>query len=306
MDRHSHPTQWSRSIWAAGEPFTLGMFFTPEAHQALAQFGLGPLSVYVAIRSAPMGQASAATVTAAFHGFPLAMIAEVLPDVWGRVTPTEVIDAHHASLPSTAERIFGDTVDLAEVDRIGELLTSACADLDTSGRPLAAGNQAIPPSIEPWARLWHACTTLREYRGDAHIAALVAADLSVSESLVLTAGWAGGRMDTAMLRLSRRLSDAVWAAAVDSLADRGLMTPEGVVTVSGSALREHIEVQTDVASLRPLNTMTAVDVWQLHRLLTALSTAMLDATAITAVTPVGAPWPPPGLDGVPRSGAAGS
>jgi hypothetical protein len=33
-------------------------------------------------------------------------------------------------------------------------------------------------AVSAWARLWQACTTLREHRGDGHVAACVAAGLS--------------------------------------------------------------------------------------------------------------------------------
>ena len=185
-----HPARWSRAVWAAGEPFVLGMLFAPEARARLAELGVPDKAAYIAVRSAPMGRADPAVVTAAFHGFPHAMILEVLPGLWELVTPEDVIATHHASLPIAAERVFGGGSATADLTRFADLLTEVCADLDTAGRPLAAGNQALRPPAEPWARFWHACTTLREYRGDAHIAALVTAELSVAESLVLTAAWA--------------------------------------------------------------------------------------------------------------------
>ena len=82
---------------AAGEPFVLGMLFAPEARARLAELGVPDKAAYIAVRSAPMGRADPAVVTAAFHGFPHAMILEVLPGLWELVTPEEVIAAHHAS-----------------------------------------------------------------------------------------------------------------------------------------------------------------------------------------------------------------
>jgi hypothetical protein len=290
-----HPAQWSRAIWAASEPFVLGMLFAPEARARLAELGVPDKATYIAVRSAPMGRAAPAVVTAAFHGFPHAMILEVLPGLWELVTPEEVIATHYASLPIAAERVFGGGSDTADLTRFADLLTGVCADLDTAGRPLAASNQALRPPAEPWARFWHACTTLREYRGDAHIAALVTAELSVAESLVLTAAWAAGRIDADMLRKSRRLSDDVVAGARAALAGRQLMAPDGSLTREGAGLREHIEAQTDVASLRPWNALTAIDAAALYQFLNTLSTGMIDAGAMRAVTPVGAPWPPSAL-----------
>jgi hypothetical protein len=145
MSRYSHPGQWSRTIRAAGKPFVFGMLFATEGRASRAALGVPPQAAYVVLRSAPMGQADPAVVAPAFHGFPTAMVAEVLPDIWERVRPERVIAAHRTSLPITAARVSGNTVDRAELDRLGELLTGVRADLDTSGRPLAAGNQPGVP-----------------------------------------------------------------------------------------------------------------------------------------------------------------
>ena len=73
------------------------------------------------------------------------------------------------------------------------------------------------------------------------------------------------------------------------------MAPDGGLTREGADLREHIEAQTDVASLRPWNALAAIDVVALYQFLKTLSTGMIDAGTMRAVTPVGAPWPPPAL-----------
>ena len=66
-------------------------------------------------------------------------------------------------------------------------------------------------------RLWRALTVLREHRGDGRVAALVAADLGLVESEVLTAAWAGDRVDLPMLRRTRRIDDDAWAAGSAAL-----------------------------------------------------------------------------------------
>jgi hypothetical protein len=296
MTQHTPTGRWARALWAAGEPFVLGFLVTPEGRDALTALGVPKQAVYFAVRSAPLGRADVAVIASAFHGFPIALVRAALSGVWERVTPAEVVAAHHASLPVTAARVFGDTVDMAELHRLGDRLTEVCRGLETAGRPLAAGNQALVAPTEPWARFWHACTTLREHRGDAHIAALVTADLGVAESLVLTDAWASDRIDTAMLRTSRGLSDAVWAAARGALVDRGLMTAAGALTLAGTALRDRVEEQTDLASLRPWAALGPADRTAVHDFLTALSTHMVATGAMRSVTPVGAPWPPPRLD----------
>ena len=294
--RRDEDARRARAIWAAGEPFTLAMLVADEGRQALGARGVPGRGAYVVTRSAPLGRADPAVVTAAFHGFPEAVIREVLPSAWELIDPKEVIELHHASLPLIAERVFGDTVDSADVRLLANVLTGVCTDLDTSGRPLAAGNRAVAAPDEPWARLWHACTTLREYRGDAHVAALVTADLGVAESLVLTAAWAPDRIDADMLRTTRRLSDGIIADARGALIERDLLSADGRLTGDGVALRDDVENRTDQAAARPWSVLAAADLAWVYRLLASLSSRMIDTGSMRAVTPVGAPWPPPPFD----------
>jgi hypothetical protein len=287
--------QLSHALWAAGEPFVLGILFTPEGRTALTDLGVRPEAGYFAVRAAPLGRASSAVAAAAFHGFPAAMIGAILTPVWDHVAPGDVIAAHQGSIPLTAARVYGDTIDGAQVSRLADLLTTLVADLDTAGRPLAAGNQAVEAPSEPWARFWQASTTLREYRGDGHIAALVSADLNVVESLVLTAAWAAGHIDTTLLRSSRRLSDEAWKRATDDLAARNLLTADGDLTDEGRAVRDDIEDRTDQAATRPWSKLTPERGTELYGLLTTLSRGLIDAGNVPSVTPVGAPWPPPDL-----------
>ena len=55
----------------------------------------------------------------------------------------------------------------------------------TAGRVLGAANQALPRPEQPHVRLWQALATLREHRGDGHVAALVARRLGPGGAMVL-------------------------------------------------------------------------------------------------------------------------
>jgi hypothetical protein len=135
--------------------------------------------------------------------------------------------------------------------------------------------------------------TLREYRGDAHVATLVAADLDVVEAQVVMAAWAGERLQLERLRLTRGLTDDRWAAARDRLHERGLLTEEGSLTHAGHELRDGIEATTDTAMARPFRSLGADRTQQLWQFAGDLSSALIDTGQMIAVTPVGAPWPPP-------------
>jgi hypothetical protein len=112
---------------------------------------------------------------------------------------------------------------------------------------------------------------------------------------VLTAAWAGDRVDLAMLRRTRRIDDAAWASARTGLASRGLLTDAGALTAAGRALRSDVEDATDRASAAPYRELGPDGTRRLWQLATELSQRLIDAGHIPAVTPVGAPWPPPTL-----------
>jgi hypothetical protein len=289
----SPAAQWGHAYWAAAEPFTIAALFTQEAGAVTEGVGLPARAAYLVLRAAPLGAAHPAVVTSAFHGFPRATIERVLPAAWAVISPADAVAATHAAVATSSARQFAEHPGNLQVSSMAVMLAEVVAELDTSGRPLAAANQAVDPPAEPWAQLWRAMNTLREYRGDAHIAALVAADLDAVEAQVVMADWAGERLQLERLRQSRSLTDEVWLAARARLHERGLLTEQGSLTSVGRECRDGIEAATDVASARPFERLGADRSWELWQFAGDLSSALIDTGRMIAVTPVGAPWPPP-------------
>jgi hypothetical protein len=285
--------QWARAYWAAAEPFTIAALFTPEVKAVMQAAGLPARAGYVVLRAAPLGAAHPSAVTAAFHGFPRATIEVVLPGAWSAISPEDAVRGAHEAVAASSARQFAEHPSTAKVAAFADELGAVVAGLDTSGRPLAAANQAVEPPAEPWARLWRAMNTLREHRGDAHVATLLAADLDVVEAQVVMAAWAGERLQLDRLRSSRSLTDELWVAARERLHERGLLTSEGSLTRAGHELRDGIEAATDVASARPFHQLGADRTEELWQFVGDLSSALIDTGQMIAVTPVGAPWPPP-------------
>jgi hypothetical protein len=286
-------SEWSRAMLSASEPFILAMLFSREIRDVVAESGITPATMFIAVRGAPLGRACTAVVTAAFHAMPAEVVVESWSQAWLNTSPERVLEAQHDCLPRTAGRTgLPDVVDHKILQGLADELTDVVAGLDTSGRVLAAANQSVAAPDEVWARFWRAANTLREYRGDAHIAALVAADLDVAEALALTIGWGSEHVDAEMLRASRRLTDARWDRAIASLSDRGFFTASGQLTASGREVREGIEATTDRAAARPWATLGFERCEQLYGVLSALSTALIEAHHMRARTAVGAPWPP--------------
>jgi hypothetical protein len=289
----SPAAQWAHAYWAAAEPFTIAALFTPEARALVEGVGLPARSAYWVMRSAPLGAAHPTVVTAAFHGFPLDTIEVVLPGAWLAISPAAAVEGTHRAVAGSSARQFAEHPGAARVEASADLLTEIVAELDTTGRPLAAANQAVEPPDEPWARLWRAMNTLREYRGDAHVATLVAADLDVVEAQVVMAAWAGERLQLERLRQSRNLTDELWTEARARLRERGLLTSESSLTTAGHELRDGIEASTDIATARPFRRLGADRTEQIWQFVGDLSSSLIDTGQMITVTPVGAPWPPP-------------
>ncbi len=99
-------------------------------------------------------------------------MARHVPWVWERTTPEEAIAVRERGSAATLRQRMGELADSAGLVRLADLATRAAISPPIDGRALYAGLRALEVPEEPVARLWHAATLLREYRGDAHNAAL--------------------------------------------------------------------------------------------------------------------------------------
>jgi hypothetical protein len=100
-----------------------------------------------------------------------------------------------------------------------------------------------------------------------------------------------------MLRATRSIDDDSWRAAGERLLDRGLLDVDGRITAEGTALRDWVEQVTDEAAADPWRRIGEDRIALIHQFLTTLSSTLIDAGQMRAVTPVGAPWPSPVLHG---------
>ncbi|GGU52855.1 hypothetical protein GCM10010178_51970 [Lentzea flava] len=124
---------------------------------------------YFGMRAAPLGAASPELVTAVFYNFAPRMVARALPDAWAVASPADYLRVRLEGVDGALRRMLGsvDTPDIAEA---ADLARSAALAVDVAGRPLAAANRALPWPTAAHLALWHACTILREARGDGHVA----------------------------------------------------------------------------------------------------------------------------------------
>ena len=242
----------ARKTWRTVEPVHGMIYFAPEAADAYEKLGLeGERMGYFASRSAAMGPVPAEVVIATFFNFHPGLVRHVIPAAWERATPGEILAARLEGADRALRRSLGDAIGAAEMAEAAELARRAAltACEHPEGRPLFAGHASLPWPDEPHLVLWHAQTLLREFRGDAHVAALMLEGLSGLEALLSHA--ASGDVPDTALQSTRSWPDDEWQAAADRLRSRGLLEPgpDIAFTEAGRRQRQWVEDRTDAGAL---------------------------------------------------------
>ena len=268
-------------------PYHAVTYFSPESKQAFEDVGLrGFWRGYFAGRAAPMGPVTAPVVTATFYGFAPHFVERAVPAVWSLASPSEVLAARLAGVGGTMRRELGDDVCAsAEMARAASLAGGLAAACREAGRPLGAANRALSVPDEPHLALWQVTTTLREDRGDAHIAVLAAEGIDGCESQVLMVGI--GAFTEEWIKTARGWTDEEWSAARDALQSRGLVDAGGVATEEGRRLRAAIEARTD--ELATTGPSDVVD--ELLTLVAPFTQAIVESETVPFPNPVGLPKP---------------
>jgi hypothetical protein len=209
-----------------------------------------------------MGRAGAGLVEATFYNFEPAMVVKAVPACWEVVDPAELA-AIRAAAAARAIADYAGPAGTDGLENVLRLLRRVAAAVPIAGRPLAAANRSLWPAIERQvsgehrvlAEVWQACTTLREHRGDGHVAALVSQGLSGLEAHLLVVGSQDVPVET--LRDNRGWSEVQWLDALTHLVARGLLQSDGVATPAGQARRRDIEVLTDDLAEIPLAVLSS-------------------------------------------------
>lgn len=274
----------ARLMWTHFEPVHAVTYFHPRSRAAYEAVGLrGYWRGYFAGRAAPLGPTEAAPVIATFFTFAPQMVTRALPSVWLLATPEKAL---RARLTGAVQALAELTYELPEshLAEAADLLEAAATGVDTAGRVLGAANAALPAGEYPLARLWQAATTLREHRGDGHVAALVAAGLDPVETLAWRAGVDQSRE---FLQATRGWADDDWAAATERLAERGWLTADGEPTEHGRTAFQAVEDATDRAAVRPWQALGTSRTDRLRELLDPVVRSC--HTIIPAQSPIGLP-----------------
>jgi hypothetical protein len=271
-------------MWSLYEPLHDVTYFAPEAREHFERVGLrGYWRGYFAGRSAPLGAADAAPVIAAFFNFAPSMVRRALPDIWSRATPAEALAARLSGATAALERVLNKP----DVTEAADSLMAAANHAVTTGRVLAAANQALPTPEQPLARLWHATTILREHRGDGHVAALVAWDLHGCDALV----WRSSLdLSRDALQPNRGWTDDEWQESVRRLQKRGWLDADGNATEAAATAHREVEAVTDRIARHPWDMLGANATERLTTLLIPLARAA--HRELPRHNPTGLPSPP--------------
>ncbi len=114
---------------------------------------------------------------------------------------------------------------------------------------------------------------------------MTAAGIAGREANVLHS--AAGGAPPEFMSFGRDYDDAEWAANVTSLADRGLLTPDGAITAEGSAFKAELEERTDRIALTAYETLDDEEIERLVALLTPLARAVIATGDVPPMTPIG-------------------
>jgi hypothetical protein len=246
----------ARALAAALEPVTGQVYFSPECHAGYAALGFGASpgllgevalpdgAAYFCSRGSLLGQVPGELVAAAFGVFNPAVVVPAVAHGWTLTDAGTIGQARTDGAVGQLRRILGTNPD--RLARATALLGRANEGLRPEGRPLYAGLLALGLPGDPLGDMWRLGDRLREFRGDAHIAAWTSAGFDATEIGLLTEPYWGLPLRTYIR--SRAWSDAELDAAEARLVDRGLLA-DGGLTETGRAEREAVERTTDRACL---------------------------------------------------------
>ena len=263
------PDTPGRRLRDAAEPIATIYIWGRQVNERLAALGLDFRTGYLWTRTAPMGEPTADVVVAAFGVFEPSRLTVPYEAARRTASREKVLAAREEGSVESLRELLPDADVGGAVEALRRATDLAASDL--AGRPLFAGLVSLPWPADPLGRLWHATNLLREYRGDVHIAANVAAGLTGVQMNLMTEYWLG--WPPTAYASTRGWSPEALAAADAALVARGLVA-DGRFTEAGQRLRDAIEEQTE-AAMRPLLDAIGPDLPELTRQLDAWSSRIV-------------------------------
>jgi hypothetical protein len=243
------------------EPVVGSIYMAPEAHAAFAALGFDPSPgvltegwmaeyfndvempdyiAYFCSRGAMLGQVPGEVIAATFGVFNPAAVVEAVTAGQKVADADTLWAAREGAAIAQLTRILGEAPE--GLERATELLARAGERLTVFSRPMYAGLLARGVPEHPIGRMRALAEQLREFRGDAHMAAFTTAGYDGCEFQVLHERASG--LPPKSYALTRSWSEADIDDADARLTARGLLEG-GQPTERGFAVREEVEMTTD-------------------------------------------------------------
>ena len=233
----------ARRLRDAIEPLAMVTVWGEPTAKRAAAAGLDFLGAYVGGRGSALGDVEGSVVAAAFAVFEPGLVAGLWDQARATSTVADLRALREHAGTEALRTVLAD-VDESEIDTVVERLRGGLAGADLMGRPLFAGSTALPWPAQVHGRLWHVTSLLREHRGDAHVAACVAAGLDSIEANVLTELWVG--FSLLEYTATRGWPQESMDAAIARLRGRGLLDGDAL-SAAGRRFRDGVEEATDRA-----------------------------------------------------------
>ena len=148
-------------------------YFSPETTAKGEALGLDTFTFYAVGRGGVLGDVEPAVVGAAFGYFKPSIVEFLWNEGKSKVAPRVAARAHMDAAHEYARATFADVVGLEAYCAAAEQVL-AFAIANAAAYPLVAGYAAEPLAEDLPARALQLTTVLREYRGCAHLVAVVA------------------------------------------------------------------------------------------------------------------------------------
>jgi hypothetical protein len=281
----------ARQLGSVLEPVTGQVYFAPECHANYVALGFAPSNgqfngvaapdgpAYFTSRGSVLGQVPGTVVAATFGVFNPEAVIPAVTFGWTKTDAATICQARTDGAIAQLERVLGP--EPAGVERANELLARAVEPLRPEGRSLYAGQASLPLPDTTLGQVWRRGDMLREFRGDSHIAAWIAAGLDATEVGLLTELYWGLPMRS--YSRTRAWSDAQFDAATERLESRGLLA-DGAFTEQGREVRESVEDATD-RQMKPALDALGDDAGELFAILEPWGRAVRDAKGYPASGP---------------------
>jgi len=282
----------ARALARALEPVVGQVYFAPECHDAYEALGFhgspgtrngvanpdGP--AYFVSRGSILGQVPGEVIAATFAVFNPQVVVPAVAHGWSLTDAATIGRARTEGAIAHLVRVLGERPE--RLDEARPLLERAVEPLRPEGKPLFAGLRSLGLPGDPVGDVWRLGDMLREYRGDAHIAAWTAAGFDATEIGLLTELHWGLPMRTYIR--SRAWTDDQLDAAEERLVARGLVA-DGALTDRGRAKREAVEAATD-RQCRPIVEALGDDLQTLVDIARPWGQAICDAGGYPAAGPM--------------------